>query len=547
MRTASSIPSALCAAVSLLIIAPCDWAQLSITPVVVSSKTDSNGSVYNITVNDAGVITTKLRARGVGALYAGKLGDLHLVASEGGTIKDLKLNGPVPVSMDGKIAFGADLAGGLNAFWAGPLDSFSLVAQQGGPAPGVPGAYYADHYALSFPGASRSGLVIYSNTLGGAGINDQNRSGLWGGAPQSPALLLRSGMPAPGLGGTAFGEFGGAQINSVGTILFQNILAPGIPFEDNNSFWCGDPASPQLIYRTGLPAPGTPSGVQFAAVEHPNPANPNDSLARTLEFSLKESGQVAFFSFLKGPGVDASNDSGIWAGKPGALQLLARTGEHAPGTLAGVNFGLPPGYVPVSGIFTALDDLQFNNAGHVAFNGSVTGSYVTNANNNGLWCGAPGALKLVAREGDAAAGMAAGVTFAEVQHDNSTVVPFDYFTLSDTGEVAFVSGLSGPGVEPGKNDVGMWAADADGNVFLIARSGDLLDVGNGELRKISFLIPNDFNAQGKLAFIAEFTDGTNGAFIVDAPEPGSLVVLTLLAGIAIGLRRRPHQFSISTP
>src|SRR5437868_3069207 len=136
MRTATSIP-ALCAAVSLFIFAPRDRAQIPITPVVVSSKSDATGSIYNITINDAGVVTTKLRAHGVGALYAGKPGDLHLVASEGGMIHDLKLNVPVPVSIDGQIAFGADLAGGVNALWGGALGSFSLVAQQGGPAPGA--------------------------------------------------------------------------------------------------------------------------------------------------------------------------------------------------------------------------------------------------------------------------------------------------------------------------------------------------------------------------------------------------------------------------
>jgi hypothetical protein len=545
MRTATSIPSALCAAVSLLIIAPRDWAQLPITPVVVSSKTDPSGSIYNITINDAGVVTTKLRAHGVGALYAGKAGDLHLVASEGGMIHDLKLNIPVPITLDGEVAFGGDLSGGVNALFAGPSNNPSLVARQGAPAPGVPGTVYADPYALSFPSFSQSGGIIYANRVAGPGVDDWNQFGLWGGTPQSPTLLFRSGDPAPGLSdGARFWIFGGGQINSAGQILFQNILNPPMPSDTQNTCWFGQAGSVQLLYRGGLPAPGVPDGIQFTSTEYPDP---NTIFGRDMEFRLNQSGQVAFFSFLRGPGVDTSNDSGIWAGKPGALQLLARTGEHAPGTLAGVNFGLPSGYVPVSGILTALDDLQFNNAGHVAFNGSVTGSYVTNANNNGLWRGAPGALKLVAREGDAAPGMAAGVTFAEVQHDNSTVVPFDYFTLSDTGEVAFVSGLSGPGVEAGKNDVGMWAADLDGNVFLIARSGDLLDVGNGELRKISFLVPNDFNAQGKLAFIAEFTDGTNGAFITDAPEPQSVTLLTLLAGIAIGLRRRPHQFSISTP
>src|SRR5207302_8259326 len=59
-----------------------------------------------------------------------------------------------------------------------------------------------------------------------------------------------------------------------------------------------------------------PAGVHFARLS----ARPVIGAAR-----------VAFQSDLDGPGVNATNNSGIWSGLPGAFRLVARTGSPAPG------------------------------------------------------------------------------------------------------------------------------------------------------------------------------------------------------------------------
>jgi hypothetical protein len=53
---------------------------------------------------------------------------------------------------------------------------------------------------------------------------------------------------------------------------------------------------------------------------------------------LSDSGKVAFRGFISGPGVDESNDEGIWSGKAGNLSPVALAGDHAPGAPAGVTF-----------------------------------------------------------------------------------------------------------------------------------------------------------------------------------------------------------------
>ena len=55
-------------------------------------------------------------------------------------------------------------------------------------------------------------------------------------------------------------------------------------------------------------------------------------------YALNNAGQTAFVAELSGSGVDGYNDDGIWSEGSGSLALVARSGDHAPGTPSGVNF-----------------------------------------------------------------------------------------------------------------------------------------------------------------------------------------------------------------
>ncbi len=70
------------------------------------------------------------------------------------------------------------------------------------------------------------------------------------------------------------------------------------------------------------------------------------------------------------------------------LQLVARTGEHAPGTLFGTRF-------------FEINDHAVNGFGQVAFAGIVSGVGVNSMNDSGIWVQQrDGTLRLVIREGD---------------------------------------------------------------------------------------------------------------------------------------------------
>jgi MYXO-CTERM domain-containing protein len=114
------------------------------------------------------------------------------------------------------------------------------------------------------------------------------------------------------------------------------------------------------------------------------------------------------------------------------------------------------------------------------------------------------------------------------------MIPFTLLRLTETDQIAFVSGLTGSGVND-SNKIGLFATDINGNLGLIARSGDFLDVGNGELRQITQLRAESFNSSNQLGFLAFFTDGTNGAFIATVPEPAALL---LTAALLAPLHRR---------
>ena len=104
---------------------------------------------------------------------------------------------------------------------------------------------------------------------------------------------------------------------------------------------------------------------------------------------LNDAGQTAFSADLTGSGVDSTNDAGIWSEGSGSLALVARSGDHAPGTPSGVNFSQLRYHL----MFAVLND-----AGQIAFFASLTGSGVDSTNDLGIWAtDRTGALQLIAR------------------------------------------------------------------------------------------------------------------------------------------------------
>ncbi|MGF1607346.1 MAG: choice-of-anchor tandem repeat NxxGxxAF-containing protein [Rhodothalassiaceae bacterium] len=173
------------------------------------------------------------------------------------------------------------------------------------------------------------------------------------------------------------------------------------------------------------------------------------------------------------------------------------------------------------------------------FSSFLTGVGVDGTNDFGIFTSSG----LVARAGEQAPGTG-GAVFSDFVSPN----------LNDAGEVAFESVLTGAGVGI-TNNSGIFAQLADGTLELILRKGDMFDVGGGDLRTIAGL--NLFDGLddngGDLAFLASFTDGSQGLFTADfsslngplpddpigVPVPAPLALIGLgLGAVSLVSRRR---------
>jgi hypothetical protein len=230
-------------------------------------------------------------------------------------------------------------------------------------------------YDISYPELNDIGQIAFrATTLTGSGVDPTNNSGIWLDRSGSLALVVREGDHPPGMpSGVTFGAFGENSsvlaLNNASQIAFRAPLTGTgvVPFVNDAGIWSEGSGSLALVARTGDPAPGLPSGVNFDTILHP---------------ALNNQGQIAFQGYLVGTGVDPLvNSRGIWFGKSGSLAMVARAGDHAPGAADGVNFSRF--YLNV-----------LNDAGQIAFGADLTD------NRYGIWAtDRSGAVQVIALEG----------------------------------------------------------------------------------------------------------------------------------------------------
>ncbi len=221
----------------------------------------------------------------------------------------------------------------------------------------------------------------------------------------------------------------------------------------------GETFSFQTIALRNQAAPGAPVGYNFSSFDAP---------------VIDQQGHVAFHAIL-------NSGEGLWSTVPGTLSLVARFGATAADTPAGV-------------FYSYLSSAPVLNNGRIAFSASLSGN-VTDSSDRGIWSGPVSNLSLVARTGNAAAGLGAGVTYA-----NSFTDP----VLNSNGQVAFNGGLAGPGVD-GFSDQAMWRG-APGSLTLVARSGSQAPGADAGANYAVLKTP-DLNASGQVVF-SGFLSGT---------------------------------------
>lgn len=502
-------------------------------------------------LNNAGQVGYVFR----GDAWVNDNGSLQLIAQHGapapGTNRYFSSIGYVRLNESGQVAFNsllADSADGRPDFadegvWLWNSGVIEKVARAGDQAPGTPpGVVFERTTSRTIANSTinDAGQIVFSPQLAGPGVTQSNNGGIWLGTSGSLRLLAREGDPAAGMpAGVIFDWIppvlypNAGVLNHAGQTVFRGLVTgPGVDAGDNSGVWYWNGDSLELIAHEGQQAAGTAAGTQWGNFIS------NDNNAGLHHPTLNNRGQAAFFGELRGPGVDDSNNRGIWLRDNGSFNLIVRTGDLAPGTSADLRFH-------------TFNEFALNGSGEIAFGANITGPGATTDNSWGIWAGTADSLRLVARMGDPAPGTDPATVFYALL-PNQGAGP----ALNARGQVLFYGSLAGPGIDA-TNDFGVWAETVDHVLTLIARTGDQLEVAPGDRRTISFLTfpsfgsgnedgrGSTFNDRGEVVFKAEFTDGSSGIFLSDlvaVPEPSSYCLMAAaVVSVLMGRKGRGEK------
>lgn len=371
-------------------------------------------------------------------------------------------------------------------YWLHDSNGTQFIVRQGDQAAGLPAGVTYKHLWTS--AHNNLGEILLNATLDGPGVDGSNFIAIWTAAPGNVQLVARLGDQAPDLpSGITYEHFDQPEpivMNDSGqTVFYAGLNGPGVTSANNRGIFLGTAGDIRLVAREGSPIVGLPAGTNFGAIYEP---------------VINSAGQIAFYA---GYSDSSSGGAGYYLGTPGNFSLVARSGDQAPGAPAGVAYGARGGTV-------------INDQGLLAFHSFLQGNGVSIDNNEALFVQDANGVKMIARRGNPAPGMPAGVTI-----NSLGTIP----AMNCRGQIAFIAQARNA-ANPLQRIDGIWATDATGALQLILRTAEVLEVGPGDFRTVShfsFVDGNGnadgrqsmLNDQGQIAFQATFTDGTSGIFV----------------------------------
>jgi hypothetical protein len=494
----------------------------------------------------------------------------------------------------GRTMFSANVAGdGIvetneTGVWVERDGGLSLVLREGDAAPGFPtGTVFTNLFALQNGEMNREGdIALLARVTEPA---QRGRLAIYTGTGGPLELVARTSLPMPELGASIANFFPGFSFNDEGQIAFGAISPRPFPSSgSDDSLWMYEAGSLELVARTGDAVPDIPVNAAFTIFGYPTlnihgdlafagwsssaagvferrngattvaaykgmPAPGTGAGTSFVRFlantftpfemapAYNDAGKLAFAASLQGGGISAANDSGVWAGPVGGLELVVREGDQAPGLPSGVVFGDFQGLDPAAVLETraVLDPL-----GHVSFMAHLRGPNVAFPYNDSIWSTKNGGLSLVARGGESPPDVVGNSVLGTLLDPKANA----------QGQIAFSGQLRDP-VTNAVVGYGIWAEDQSGILRSIAQTGGVLEMSPGDFRtvlSVGFAGPpqsassyypsgSGFNDRGQVAFRAIFTDGSEGLFVSDlvaVPEPASWTLLAAAALASSRCRRR---------
>ncbi len=471
------------------------------------------------------------------------------------------------------------------------------------------------------PAISDAGNVAFGARLTGSGVFSSNNTGVWSGTPSGITPVMRTNTTLIPTQSVPFSSFTAtthlANLGDNGDILISGYNsgtgisgvfryseggtnthvarsgdpAPGITpannlsFIDATNFWIGSSGNTGLkgyyvVGATTLPALfyQTTTGSDLQHVIGAGSTLPggitianSGSWTTSITPAMNDDGLFFYHAAIAGSGVNTSNDRILaTSSAAGPTSIIARTGSHAPGMAADVNFfqlgstkvsinnqgavafwgrtrnsggtqstaiwtgtnsldlvplarqgGFAPGIGGLGAQFSGFtgDTVMISATNEIAFKGSLTGTGVTSANNSGIWYGTPGFQRLLARTGNLPPGFAvdSGVVY-------TALLPNAYdMTSNSQGQLVFRGTVGGTGITTA-NDSALFALDPLGQNQLILREGQQLEVAPGEFRTVyDFQFAGSgangsdgrrhaLNDQGQFAYQVTLFDSANGLY-----------------------------------
>ncbi|MGE0640563.1 MAG: choice-of-anchor tandem repeat NxxGxxAF-containing protein [Thermoanaerobaculia bacterium] len=311
--------------------------------------------------------------------------------------------------------------------------------------------------------------------------------------PLPSSVVAYTGQTAPGTGGATYFLLYQPTITAAGDIAFRaELTGAGVNGTNQKGLWRTSGGGPVgLFLRAGNPTP-LPGTTWSTDVGSPT-AQLVDGTARAgFYWGILDGGPLL---------------GALWSEQPGGLRAVALQGAPAPG-IPGATFqpGLP------------LFDVNFDEAGELAFRAAVSGGGVTSANDEGLWYDDGTTTTLVAREGDAAPGFPAGTFFPGIQSPNVRVAP--------GSRVTFWSNPFVPAV--GMNQNGIWSTRSGTLSPVVLQGGAAPGLGPGET--IGPGVPYA-NRNGQIAFLGTIyaSGGGIGGYGLWISDPGGSPALVYRA------------------